>query len=100
MTQLPFEKYEGLGNDFAVVETTGDGGMSAAVAIRLCDRHFGIGADGILQVTLPGGDGADARMVVWNADGSRPEMCGNGLRCVAAYLARKARPGPSRVVHG
>jgi diaminopimelate epimerase len=57
---------------------------------RVCDRHFGIGADGVLLVTTAETAGARARMTVLNADGSRPEMCGNGLRCVALHLTRRA----------
>ena len=75
---MHFRKYEGLGNDFVVV---GDD-IGPKAAQRLCDRRFGIGADGVLVVghTLP------YRMTVYNADGSVPEMCGNGLRCVALYV--------------
>jgi len=57
-------------------------------ARALCDRHFGIGGDGVLFVARPESAGARARMIVINADGSRPEMCGNGLRCVALHLAQ------------
>jgi hypothetical protein len=57
------------------------------VVDRLCDRHFGIGADGILLVGPPTTQGAAGTMTVLNADGSRPEMCGNGIRCVAIHLA-------------
>lgn len=80
-----FEKWEGLGNDFVVVE---DAAMTAEVARGLCDRRRGVGADGVLVVRR-----RPARMEVWNADGSRPEMCGNGLRCVAAYLVAAYRAG-------
>jgi diaminopimelate epimerase len=85
---------QGLGNDFLVVDlrpgrpgAITNGGPSPqdpAVVRALCDRHFGIGADGVLAV-LPGSDG-DARMRVLNADGSEAEMCGNGIRCVAKVL--------------
>jgi diaminopimelate epimerase len=78
---LVFEKWQGLGNDFIVVE----GDMSAERARALCDRRRGIGADGVLSVTRRGADAL--AMVVRNADGSRPEMCGNGLRCVAGWAA-------------
>lgn len=84
--RLRFEKWEGLGNDFVVI-----GGPSTLPEGRvreLCDRRRGIGADGVLVVEQP--DGALPRMTVYNADGSRPEMCGNGLRCVAAYLTEGA----------
>ena len=73
-----FDKYEGLGNDFVVLDGARwtEAEVTPALAQRLCDRHTAIGADGVLWV---GG----ARMVIYNADGSRPETCGNGLRCVA-----------------
>lgn len=86
MRHYAFEKYEGLGNDFVVVR----GGATSLddVDVRsICDRHFGVGADGVLLVGPPRSEGAAASMVVRNADGSRPEMCGNGLRCVALFVA-------------
>jgi diaminopimelate epimerase len=81
-----FEKYEGLGNDFVVVDEASwlAAGWSPAA---VCDRHFGAGADGVLVIGPPRTPGSAGSMTVWNADGSRPEMCGNGLRCVALHLA-------------
>lgn len=88
MGSLDFEKYEGLGNDFVVIEAESERAVPVELARRLCDRRLGIGADGVLLV-LPGKTaGTDGRMVVINADGSVPEMCGNGLRCVALHVAR------------
>jgi diaminopimelate epimerase len=90
---LPFTKVEGLGNDFVVVDLRAGAGAAhgvtpsiqdPAVVRAVCDRHFGVGADGVLAI-LPGVSG-DARMRVLNADGSEAEMCGNGLRCVAKVL--------------
>jgi diaminopimelate epimerase len=88
---LPFTKVEGLGNDFVVVDLRARAGSKEAAAVqdpelvrKVCDRHFGVGGDGILAI-LPGVDG-DARMRVLNADGSEAEMCGNGIRCVAKVL--------------
>lgn len=83
---LPFTKMQGLGNDFIVVDCSmGERpGDWAALAPKLCDRHYGIGADGLLLI-LPS-EVADFRMRIINADGSEPEMCGNGLRCFAYYL--------------
>jgi len=89
---LPFAKVQGLGNDFVVVDLRAgraDGDLAAAIqepsTVRaVCDRHFGVGADGVLAI-LPGQQG-DARMRVLNADGSEAEMCGNGIRCVAKVL--------------
>jgi len=78
-------KYEGLGNDFVVLDRRGSGvDVSPSASRALCDRRRGVGADGVL-VLLPSSHAA-ARMVVHNADGSLAEMCGNGLRCVAKYL--------------
>jgi diaminopimelate epimerase len=84
---LRFAKYEGLGNDFVVVDLKqGETQVSTQTAAALCDRHRGIGADGVLLVTT---HEAAPRMRVINADGSQPEMCGNGLRCVALHLVRR-----------
>jgi len=81
-----FAKYHGLGNHFVIVDARADGAlMSPDRARQICDVHRGVGADGVLTV-LPGDEGADARMHLFNADGSEAEMCGNGLRCVVAFL--------------
>src|SRR5271154_2805729 len=85
---LSFQKYEGLGNDFLVVDAAREGDVSPRRALALCDRHFGVGADGVLLTLPPKSPEADARMLVLNADGSAPEMCGNGARCVALHVAR------------
>ena len=78
-------KYEGLGNDFVVLDRRASGtDLSPSASRALCDRRRGVGADGVL-VLLPSRRAA-ARMVVHNADGSIAEMCGNGLRCVAKHL--------------
>ena len=87
---LRFAKYEGLGNDFIVVDAASPDVFDASLAqpefvTAICDRHRGIGADGLL---LAGVIGGVPFMRVLNADGSEPEMCGNGLRCVALHLAR------------
>ena len=80
-----FVKMQGIGNDFIVIEAVEEDW--AVLAPRLCDRRFGIGADGILLVHPS--DEADFRMQIFNADGSEPEMCGNGLRCFARYVQRQ-----------
>jgi diaminopimelate epimerase len=93
--RVPFTKVQGLGNDFIVVDLRpGRPGAEArpspldpALARALCDRHFGIGADGVLAI-LPGESG-QARMRIINADGTEAEMCGNGIRCVAKFLYEK-----------
>jgi diaminopimelate epimerase len=84
---LPFYKYEGLGNDFLIVEKEALRGVSLTTeqAIALCDRHRGVGADGVLTLDLH-----DPSMHVINSDGSVPGMCGNGIRCAALHFARRA----------
>jgi diaminopimelate epimerase len=84
---LGFQKYEGLGNDFILVEAAEVGDLSSERAVQLCDRRFGVGADGVLLVLPSRLPGCEARMHVINADGSIPEMCGNGVRCVALHVA-------------
>jgi diaminopimelate epimerase len=82
--RLRFVKYQGLGNDFLVV----DGPlMDAERARRLCDRRRGVGGDGVLTVLPPKTPGAVATMHIFNSDGSVAAMCGNGIRCVARHLA-------------
>ena len=88
MARVPFKKYEGLGNDFILLELS-EGRLVEAAVRRLCDRHFGIGGDGLLLVGPPRTAGAAATMTILNADGSQPEMCGNGIRCVAVHVAAK-----------
>ncbi len=83
---LRFSKYQDLGNDFILVDARTEGGafVRAEQAQKLCDRSIGIGADGVL--TLLHSDQVEVRMHIYNADGSVPQMCGNGLRCVVQYL--------------
>jgi diaminopimelate epimerase len=84
---LRFSKYEGLGNDFVVLRREQQVAELAPAALaKLCDRHFGVGADGVLLTGLAQGR---PFMQVINADGSQPEMCGNGLRCVALFLVEE-----------
>jgi len=85
---LPFHKYEGLGNDFVVVHLADERDLPADRAVAICDRRYGVGADGVLLVLPARAPGCAVRMRVINADGSVPEMCGNGVRCVALHLAR------------
>ena len=81
---LRFAKYHGLGNDFGLV----DGPLLDAARARLvCDRHRGVGADGVVTVLPPRTPGAIATMHIYNADGSVAEMCGNAIRCLASHLA-------------
>ncbi len=99
MVELEFTKVEGLGNDFllldrrgaSVAEVEADVRSLAGLAPSLCDRRTGVGADGLLLVGPPRAPGSEASMWVLNFDGSRPEMCGNGLRCVALAVAGAGR---------
>jgi diaminopimelate epimerase len=89
---MRFAKYQGLGNDFLVIDLRAGeaAGQPSAqdpeLVRRLCDRHFGIGGDGVIAVLPPRTRGADATMRVLNTDGSDAEMCGNGLRCMVKFL--------------
>ncbi len=80
---LKFEKYHGTGNDFIIFENS-QGFDPSKLAQNVCNRHFGIGSDGIMLVERS--DIADVKMVFYNADGSIAPMCGNGVRCFAKYV--------------
>jgi len=93
---LKFTKMHGTGNDYVYVETFHQAPPSdpAKLAVAVSDRHFGIGSDGLILIEPS--DRADARMRMFNNDGSEAEMCGNGIRCVAKFIydhaiARKPR---------
>ncbi|TVQ47828.1 MAG: diaminopimelate epimerase [Gloeocapsa sp. DLM2.Bin57] len=85
---LEFSKYQGLGNDFILVDNRDQNNpvITPEQAIQLCDRHLGIGADGVI-FALPGEKDTDYTMRIFNSDGSEPEMCGNGIRCLAKFIA-------------
>ncbi len=89
---MRFVKMHGTGNDFLLVEATGEEQDWPALARAMCHRHFGVGADGLLLV-LPSSR-AQVRMRIFNPDGSEAEMCGNGVRCLARYVLDRglARP--------
>ncbi len=83
MSTLTLTKHQGLGNDFLVlVDLDGRHELTPVQVRRLCDRHLGVGADGLVRVTRGEGD-ADVSMDLYNSDGSRAEMSGNGIRCLA-----------------
>ncbi len=86
---MEFSKYQGLGNDFILVDNRHQNEplLTADQAVAWCDRHFGIGADGVI-FALPGDGESDYTMRIYNSDGSEPEMCGNGIRCLARYLKK------------
>ncbi len=105
--RIPFVKMEGLGNDFVVIDDlspvrelrpeptmVGVPPLTPDLAIRMCDRKTGIGADQLLWLRPPSDATHDAEMRIFNADGSTAEMCGNGIRAVGLYLSQRgARPG-------
>ena len=110
---MRFAKLHGLGNDFVLIDLRGAPSAAApdpSFAQRVCDRHRGIGADGVLALlplSAAEADGASvsgasqaARLVIHNPDGSRPEMCGNGARVAALWMATLGctRPGSAEVL--
>jgi diaminopimelate epimerase len=101
---MRFSKWHGLGNDYLLVErATLDVPLTPERVKRICDYHFGVGSDGILEVVTANGSEAD--VVIWNPDGSTAELSGNGTRIAARWLARRSgqddvriRVGPREVV--
>lgn len=92
---MRFSKMHGAGNDFVVLDLRAGGAASEALARdaaatcrALADRHTGVGCDQILTVEPPRSPGAVASYRIWNADGSASSQCGNGARCIAAWIAR------------
>jgi diaminopimelate epimerase len=93
VAELTIWKYHGTGNDFVMLEDLGDERpLTPELVAALCDRHRGVGADGVIRVTRargsagPGGPGAGFFMDYRNADGSLAEMCGNGIRCLGKLV--------------
>jgi diaminopimelate epimerase len=99
--ELNFSKYQGLGNDFLMLDGRGATepdfvfGLTPELVIELCDRRFGVGGDGVI-LALPPNNGGELRMRIFNADGTEPEMCGNGIRCLARFLADRDGDGAGR----
>ena len=86
---MRFSKMHGAGNDFVVLDLRGGLPVpTPALCARLGDRHFGVGCDQILTIEPPRSPAAVAAYRIWNADGSASQQCGNGARCVAAWLVR------------
>ncbi len=82
---MKFTKMQGIGNDYVYVNCfEEDIKNPSELSIAISDRHFGVGSDGLIMI-MPS-PVADARMRIFNADGSEAQMCGNGIRCVAKYL--------------
>jgi len=99
--ELSFSKYQGLGNDFLMLDGRGVAdpefvfGLTPELVVELCDRRFGVGGDGVILALAPN-NGGELRMRIFNADGTEPEMCGNGIRCLARFLADRDGDGPGR----
>jgi len=93
--QTAFAKYEGAGNDFILIDNR-EGGFTprAELIAALCDRHFGIGADGLM--TLARNAEIDCSMRYYNADGSEGEMCGNGARCFTLFAEHRGIGGETK----
>jgi diaminopimelate epimerase len=93
---LRFTKMDGAGNDFVMIDNRGgEVQLQPEQIVRICDRHRGVGADGILLFEN-GTNGADFRMVYYNRDGGEAEMCGNGARCFARF-ANKVAGAPEKI---
>ena len=94
---MNFVKMQGTGNDFLLVETSDEGRDWGALAQAMCERHYGVGADGLMLV-MPS-QAADVRMRLFNADGSEAEVSGNGVRCLVKYIVERglARPSGGRL---
>ena len=99
MRKLPFTKMNGAGNDFVVLDNRhGQTVLDAPAIAQLCNRHRGVGADGVLVVeTAESEPAADYRMRYYNADGGEAEMCGNGARCFARFAARLNKSLPTEL---
>ena len=90
---LRFTKMNGAGNDFVMIDNrAGEVRLSPEQIAKICDRHRGVGADGILLIE-PASNGADFRMRYYNSDGGEAEMCGNGARCFARFAEKIAGAG-------
>lgn len=91
--KLPYSKLHGAKNDFLLtrLEDTASIADLPAVAVAICDRYTGVGADGWMLIDMTAGEGFDASIRLFNSDGSEPELSGNGTRCAAALVAA-ARP--------
>ncbi len=93
MKSLKFKKLQGIGNDFIIIDSREEKLEEInlkELAISMCDRHFGIGADGLL-IIWPS-EKAAVKMQIFNPDGTEPEMCGNGIRCFAKYIFDQTKP--------
>ena len=96
---MTFSKWHGLGNDYLLVERAELAWPLTPERVqRICDYHFGVGSDGIVEVTSANGDRAE--VVIWNPDGSTAELSGNGTRIAARWLARRSGADTVRIAVG
>ncbi|RYY87157.1 diaminopimelate epimerase [archaeon] len=98
--RIDFVKYQGLGNDFILIDNRHSSVpiLTPQQAAKLCNRNFGIGADGVI-FALPGLNNCDYAMRIYNSDGSEPQMCGNGIRCLAKFLFELESPLHTHTQH-
>ena len=91
MKNISFEKYQGNGNDFVIIDSRGNESYKNYKTNKIfdikkiCNRQFGVGADGVIFIEEPNEDNY-AKMIIFNSDGSEAQMCGNGIRCLVEYL--------------
>ena len=91
MENIIFEKYQGNGNDFIIIDSRGNEIFNNFKSKdffdikKLCDRQYGIGGDGVIFIKEPDGNNF-AKMIIYNSDGSEAQMCGNGIRCLVEYI--------------
>jgi diaminopimelate epimerase len=96
---MRFSKWHGLGNDYLLVQRADlDAPLTPDRVRRLCDYHFGVGSDGVLEIVSANGDRAE--LVIWNPDGSTAELSGNGTRIAARWLARRSGANTVRLQVG
>ena len=92
MPKIIFDKYHGNGNDFIIIDSRNSNIYNSFLKKEifsvkdLCDRNFGVGADGVIFISEPSNNNNDAKMIIYNSDNSEAEMCGNGIRCMIEYL--------------
>ncbi len=104
MRKIKFDKYHGNGNDFIIIDSRNNNIYKEFLKYKifkinnLCDRNFGIGADGLIFILNPTYEN-DAKMIIYNSDGSEAQMCGNGIRCMIEYLNEKNKVITNKCVY-
>jgi len=97
---MRFTKIHSLGNDFLIIDEGETPGLTEreVLARRICERHTGAGADGLLSILVKDKNQGKVNFRIFNADGTEPEISGNGLRCAAAYLYHQKKVHPSKIL--